>query len=82
MHSLGYCQVDEKLDDRPPQDTGFEPVVNPPCWAFDTAVSLNLTMPYLFRFFAKLLMNLWMLCSVRVPLRYLACRPDIRRRLQ
>ena len=28
-----------------PQDTGPEPVVNPPCWASETAVSLNLTIP-------------------------------------
>ena len=28
-----------------PQDTVFEPVVNPPCWASGTAVSLNLTVP-------------------------------------
>ena len=27
------------------QDTGLEPVVNPPCWASETAVSLNLTIP-------------------------------------
>ena len=27
-----------------PQDTGLEPVVNPPCWASETAVSRNLTM--------------------------------------
>ena len=28
-----------------PQDTGFQPVVNPPCWAPKAAVSLNLTIP-------------------------------------
>ena len=28
-----------------PQDTGLEPVANPPCWASETAVSLNLTIP-------------------------------------
>ena len=28
-----------------PQDTGPEPVVNPPCWASETAVGLNLTIP-------------------------------------
>ena len=28
-----------------PQDTGPEPVVNPPCWASETVVSLNLTIP-------------------------------------
>ena len=28
-----------------PQDTGLDPVVNPPCWASETAVSLNLTIP-------------------------------------
>ena len=27
-----------------PKDTGLEPVVNPPCWASETAVSLNLTV--------------------------------------
>ena len=27
-----------------PQDTGPEPVVNPPCWASETVVSLNLTI--------------------------------------
>ena len=27
-----------------PQDTGPEPVVNPPCWASETVVSLNLTV--------------------------------------
>ena len=30
-----------------PQDTGLEPVVNPPCWASETLVSLNLTIPLL-----------------------------------
>ena len=39
-----HSQVDEKLVDRP-QDTGLQPVVNPPCWASQTAVSLNLTIP-------------------------------------
>ena len=29
-----------------PQDTGLEPAVNPPCWGSETAVSLNLTIPY------------------------------------
>ena len=29
-----------------PQDTGLEPVANPPCWGSETAVSLNLTIPY------------------------------------
>ena len=28
-----------------PQDTGLQPVVNPPCWASKTAVSFNLTIP-------------------------------------
>ena len=28
-----------------PQDTGLEPVVNPPYWASETAISLNLTIP-------------------------------------
>ena len=28
-----------------PQDTGLEPVANPPCWGSETAVSLNLTIP-------------------------------------
>ena len=28
-----------------PQDTGPEPVVNPPCWASETAVTPNLTIP-------------------------------------
>ena len=28
-----------------PQDTGLDPFVNPPCWASETAVSLNLTIP-------------------------------------
>ena len=28
-----------------PQDTGLQPVVNPPCWAPKAAVSLNLTIP-------------------------------------
>ncbi len=28
-----------------PQDTGFDPVVNPPYWASETAISLNLTIP-------------------------------------
>ena len=28
-----------------PQDTALESVVNPPCWASETAVSLNLTIP-------------------------------------
>ena len=28
-----------------PQDTGLQPVANPPCWASKTAVSLNLTIP-------------------------------------
>ena len=28
-----------------PQDTARESVVNPPCWASETAVSLNLTIP-------------------------------------
>ena len=27
-----------------PQDTGLEPVANPPCWASKTAASLNLTV--------------------------------------
>ena len=27
-----------------PQDTGLQPVVNPPCWAPKAAVSLNLTV--------------------------------------
>ena len=27
-----------------PQDGGLEPVVNPPCWASETAVSLTLTV--------------------------------------
>ena len=30
-----------------PQDTGLEPVANPPCWGSETAVSLNLTIPVL-----------------------------------
>ena len=42
--SAVHCQVDEKLVDRP-QDTGLQPVVNPPCWASKTAVSFNLTIP-------------------------------------
>ena len=29
-----------------PQDTGPEPVVNPPCWASIIAVSFNLTIPF------------------------------------
>ena len=28
-----------------PQYTGLQPVANPPCWASETAVSLNLTIP-------------------------------------
>ena len=28
-----------------PQDTGLQPVANPPCWASRTAANLNLTMP-------------------------------------
>ena len=28
-----------------PQNTGLQPVANPPCWASETAASLNLTMP-------------------------------------
>ena len=28
-----------------PQDTGLQPVANPPCWASRTAVSLNSTIP-------------------------------------
>ena len=43
--SRGYCQVDEKLVDRP-HDTGLKPVVNPPCWAPRTVVGLNLTIPF------------------------------------
>ena len=39
-----YCQVDEKLVDRPP-DTGLKPAVNPPWRASRTAVGLNLTIP-------------------------------------
>ena len=27
-----------------PQDTGLQPVANPPCWASKTAASLNLTV--------------------------------------
>ena len=30
-----------------PQDAGLDPVVNPPYWASETAVSLNLTIPFL-----------------------------------
>ena len=29
-----------------PQDTALESVVNPPCWASKTVVSLNLTIPF------------------------------------
>ena len=29
-----------------PQDTGLDPVVNPPCWASETAVSLNFAIPF------------------------------------
>ena len=32
-----------------PQDTGLEPVVNPPYWASETAISLNLTIPFVER---------------------------------
>ena len=32
-----------------PQDTGLEPVANPPCWGSETAVSLNLTIPVVSR---------------------------------
>ena len=32
-------------DETDPQDTRLKPVVNPPCCASETAVSLNLTMP-------------------------------------
>ena len=28
-----------------PQDTGLKPVVNPPYWASEVAVSINLTIP-------------------------------------
>ena len=28
-----------------PQDTGLQPVANPPCWASKTVASLNLTIP-------------------------------------
>ena len=28
-----------------PHDTGLQPVVDAPCWASETAVSLNLTIP-------------------------------------
>ena len=29
-----------------PQDAGLQPVANPPCWASETAASLNLTIPF------------------------------------
>ena len=28
-----------------PQDTGLQPVANPPCWASKTAISPNLSIP-------------------------------------
>ena len=40
-----HCQVDRKLVDHLPQDTRLKPVVNPRCWASETAVSLSVTIP-------------------------------------
>ena len=44
VHPQGTVKL-TKSSSSDPQDTGLEPVANPPCWGSETAVSLNLTIP-------------------------------------
>ena len=43
-HARGIVKL-TKSSSIDPQDTGLQPVANPPCWAPKTAASLNLTGP-------------------------------------